>query len=442
MKRRFLCLCLAVSMILTGCSWFSGSYISIKPHHEQNPGTHSDSLSASDYSQLRGLLAELTEAGTENAVINISEYNQDELEEGMANAIRYITTILPIGAYAIDKVTYEIGSNSGQPAISVNISYLHGRAELRRIRHVKDMMDAKDLITAALDDCADSVVLYVENYSEMDLIQLAADYALQQPNLVMEIPVVAVGIYPEQGLRRILEVKFTYQTSRDTLRNMQNQVQRVFTSASLYVNHNDAESQKYAQLFSFLTERFEYKIETSITPSYSLLCHGVGDSKAFASAYAAMCRRVGLDCRMISGTKDGAAWYWNLLCIEDSYFHVDLLESRDAGQLIYRTDEEMSGYVWDYSTYPATDILIPVTEDAEPVAEVMHPGTEATEPVPEATEPTPEATEPVPEATEPTPEATESVPETPEPVPEATEPIPEATESIVEETEPVTETAE
>lgn len=354
-------------MLLTGCSWFSGSYISINPHHEQNSGTHSDSLSASDYSQLRGLLAELTEAGTENAVINVSEYNQDELEDGMVNAIHYITTILPIGAYAIDKVTYEIGTSSGQPAISVNISYLHGRAELRRVRHVKDMMAAQELIMAALDNCADSVVLYVENYSEMDLIQLVADYALQQPNLVMEIPLVAVGLYPEQGLRRILELKFTYQTSRDTLRSMQNQVQRVFASASLYVNQNDEESQKYAQLFSFLTERFEYKIETSITPSYSLLCHGVGDSKAFASAYAAMCRSAGLDCRMISGTKEGAAWYWNLLSIDGSYFHVDLLESSNNGQLIYRMDEEMSGYVWDYSAYPVTAVAIPVAaETVEP----------------------------------------------------------------------------
>ena len=369
MKRRILSLSLAVTLLLTGCSWFSGSYVSIKPHHEQNFGTHTDSLSASDYSQLRALLSDLTEAGTESAVINVSEYNQDELEQGMVNVIRYITTILPTGAYAIDKVTYEIGSNGGQPAISVNISYLHGRSELRRIRHAKDMMAARDLITAALDDCADSVVLYVENYSEMDLIQLVADYALQQPNLVMEIPVVAVGVYPEQGLRRILELKFTYQTSRDTLRNMQDQVRRVFASASLYVNHNDAESQKYAQLFSFLTERFPYKIETSITPSYSLLCHGVGDSKAFASAYAAMCRSAGLDCRMISGTKDGVAWYWNLLCVEGSYFHVDLLESSDAGQLVYCLDDEMSGYVWDYSTYPATDVLIETESETEAVTE-------------------------------------------------------------------------
>ena len=365
MKRRMISLFIAASLLLGGCSWSGGSYVSVTPHHEQNSGSHTDSLSAATYSELRALLSELTQAGTENAVINVSEFEQSKLEQSMSDAVRYIITILPIGAYAIDKVNYEIGVSGGQPAISVDISYLHGRSELRRIRQAKDMDAAKALITAALDDCSDSVVIYVENYSEADLIQLVSDYALLQPNLVMEIPDVAVGAYPEQGLRRILELKFTYETSRDALRDMQEEVRRVFASASLYVNRGDADAQKFAQLFSFLTERFDYKIETSITPSYSLLCHGVGDSKTFAMVYAAMCKSAGLDCRIVSGTKNGEAWYWNLICIDEAYYHVDLLESSGAGQLLRHLDQEMSGYVWDYSAYPVTDTAAPATEPIE-----------------------------------------------------------------------------
>lgn len=365
MKRRIMSLFLAISVLLGGCSWAGGSYISVTPHHEQNPGTHSESLSASTYSELRALLSELTEAGTESAIINVSEYDQEKLEQGMSDAVRYITTILPIGTYAIDKVNYEIGVSGGQPAISVNITYLHGRSELRRIRQAKDMEAAKALITSALDECSDSVVVYIDNYSEMDLIQLVADYSIDHPNLIMEIPNVAVGLYPDQGLHRILELKFTYETSRETLRNMQEEVRRVFASASLYINRSDADAQKFGQLFTFLTERFDYKIETSITPSYSLLCHGVGDNKTFSMVFATMCQQAGLDCRIVSGTKDGEAWYWNLICIDGSYYHMDLFESSAAGQILCHLDQEMSGYVWDYSAYPATDVSVPVTEATE-----------------------------------------------------------------------------
>lgn len=362
MKRSVICLGLAVAMAFSGCSWMGGGYVSVTPHRESSSEVYAGDLTASGYTQLRSILTELTETGAESAVIHVPEYDLDALETDMKSAIRYITEILPIGAYAIDRVAYEIGTSAGQPAISVSITYLHGRSELRQIRDAEDMEEVKAIIRETLSDCDDSVVIDVQKYIELDIVQFVEDYAVQNPNVVMEIPQVAIGFYPEQGIRRVLELKFTYQTSRDTLRAMQTQVRRVFTSASLYINQNDAEAQKYTQLFNFLMERFEYKIETSITPSYSLLSHGVGDGRTFANVYAAMCRSAGLDCRTVTGTKNGEAWYWNLICQEGRYYHVDLLTSSEAGQLLRYTDEEMNGYVWDYSAYPATDMPAAPTE--------------------------------------------------------------------------------
>lgn len=366
MKRSVLCLGLAVAMILGGCSWMGGGYVSITPHREQLAEVQTGSLSASGYTQLRNILAELTENGAESAVIHVPEYDAAELEEDMKNAVRYITEILPVGAYAIDKADYEIGTSAGQPAISVTITYLHGRAELRQLRTMDNMEEVKTAIQKTLENCADSLVINVQNYSDLDIVQFVADYAAENPNVVMEIPQVAIGFYPEQGIRRVLELKFTYQTSRDTLRAMQTQVRRVFTSAALYVNQNATDAQKFAQLYTFLTERSpEYKIETSITPSYSLLNHGVGDGKAFATVYAAMCRNAGLDCRTVTGTRNGEAWNWNLICEEGKYYHVDLLASSEAGELIRLTDQEMEGYVWDYSAYPVTDVPAQPVEPTE-----------------------------------------------------------------------------
>lgn len=365
MKRQVFCACLVLAMLLSGCSWMSGTYVSVTPHHEQLSGVQSDSMAAANYSELRKILSELTEAGAENAVIHVPQYEQAEVEQGMKDAVRYITEILPVGAYAIDKVEYEIGTRAGQPAISVNISYLHGRSELRRIKQAEEMAAAQDIIRKALEDCDDSVVIFVQKYTEMDLIQLVADLAAERPNVVMEIPTVAIGVYPEQGSRRVLELKFTYQTSRDTLRNMQLQVKRVFDSAMLYINQNGSDEQKFSQLYTFLMERFDYKYETSITPSYSLMCHGVGDAKTFAAVYGAMCQGAGLDCRVVSGTRNGEAWCWNMICVDGIYRHVDLLASREEGQLVGLSDEEMAGYVWDYSAYPEAVTVEEPTELTE-----------------------------------------------------------------------------
>lgn len=351
--KRMTALLLVLCLLLGGCSWRDGNYVSIKRHQTQLSGTQAGSLKASNYQQLRQVLADLVEAGTENAVIHVPEYQQDLVEKGMETGVHYIRDLMPLGSYAVDNVNYEIGTVGGQPAISVTISYVHGRSELRKVRRVENMTAAQELIAEVLEQCGDNLVLLVDFYSETDIAQLVEDFAEENPNLVMENPQVAVGLYPDSGSCRVVEMKFTYQTSRDALRQMQTQVQRVFASAALYVSSDGDEAQKYAQFFTFLMERFDYKLETSITPSYSLLCHGVGDSEAIASAFSAMCRNAGLECRIVSGTRSGEAWFWNMIREGDVYYHVDLLQSKESGELRRMTDDEMQGYVWDYSAYPA-----------------------------------------------------------------------------------------
>ena len=57
-----------------------------------------------------------------------------------------------------------------------------------------------------------------------------------------------------------------------------------------------------------------------------------------------------------AGTKAGEPWYWNVICEDEVYYHIDLLECERMGQFQTRTGEEMSGYVWDYSAYPMSGL--------------------------------------------------------------------------------------
>ncbi len=360
MKCRLL-LVLLSALLLGGCSWMDGSYLSVVPHQEQYFEVQTGSLSAVNYQQLRQTLANLVEAGTESAVIHVTGYQQDLVVKGIDTAIRYVCGEFPIGVYAVENIAYEVGTVGGLPAISVDISYIHGRSELRKIRRVETMEQAETVIRQVLEQCSEGVVLLVSEYSDLDIAQMIADYAEENPNTIMETPQTVVGLYPEGGRSRVVELKFTYQNSRDDLRQMQTQVQRVFASAALYVSSDGTEAQRFEQLYTFLTERFDYKIETSLTPSYSLLCHGVGDSRATAIAYAAMCRQAGVECRIVSGTREGKAWHWNMIREGNMYYHVDLLQSKESGRLRKLTDEQMHGYVWDYSAYPGagTDLMEP-----------------------------------------------------------------------------------
>ena len=66
-----------------------------------------------------------------------------------------------------------------------------------------------------------------------------------------------------------------------------------------------------------------------------------------------MCRQAGLQCQTVTGTRNGEPRYWLIICDNGGYFHVDLIRNMEQGTFRRFTDGEMTGYVWDYSAYPA-----------------------------------------------------------------------------------------
>lgn len=364
MKRMMLAVLLTLSLLLTGC----GTYVSVTPHRELRQTGQTDVASAADYLELLAALKATISEGSEVTTITVAEYPPDALERGVRQAIVHTKNNDPLGSYAVDSIEYELGTRNGVPAVSVRISYLHNRSEILRIRKAPTMERAESIVSDALEGYNSGIVLLVEDYKTRDFAQFVQDYAERHPQTVMEIPLVNQTVYGT-GKNRVVELIFTYQTNRDSLRRMQSQVQPVFDAAALYVSGDGEDQQKFAQLYAFLMERFDYKLETSITPSYSLLRHGVGDSRAFATVYAAMCRSAGLECLVVTGTRGGEPRSWNIVLDNGQYYHVDLLH--ELGSFWEYTDWQMSSYVWDYSEYPACtgETVNENTEEAPEITE-------------------------------------------------------------------------
>ena len=352
MARKLICLLLACIMLMlfSGCSqWMDGTYYSVEKIQDTSESAQSGVLSAESYDALKNTLVDMVEDAVQECTITTTKISQKDLEKFMEDAVAYVTTRYAMGAFFVDEITYEVGINGGKTAVAVDISYNRSKSEILRIDKVKNVEEAKTIIYKALNTCEQGVAFYVDEYAETDLPQMVADYANTMPDLVMEIPQVSVDTYPESGSQRIIELKFTYQTSRDELRLMQEQVQPVFTAAQLYVSSSDSDMKTVQQLYSFLMERYDYTIETSITPSYSLLIHGVGDSRAFANVFAAICRYADINCDVITGTKNGSPWCWNSLSINGETYYLDLIQCSNTDGFVLCRDTAMDGYVWDFS---------------------------------------------------------------------------------------------
>lgn len=332
-----------VCLLMTGCAnVFDGHYSSAVPHLTSGSVEAGQKASANDRQELYDVLARMISEGKEEAVISVAGYDPDKLNVEMWEVRAQVENDHPIGAYAVDWISFK----EGKDALMVHIHYIHDRNEIRAIQSVTGTEALERKICQAVDRYDVGLVLYVQDYEDKDLVQVVQSYANENPHEIMEVPQVAVMTYPDRGDVRVVELRFTYQTDRDTLRSMREQVEPIFQKADQLAQ---GQADGYRKLYDFLIQGHDHHINASITPAYSLLKYGVGDSRAFAQVYDVMCRQAELECFVVSGTRDGASHYWNIVRWDGAYYHLDLLG--DGYEL--RTDQQMKGYVWDYSAYPA-----------------------------------------------------------------------------------------
>ena len=339
--RSLAALALALALCLSGCGWMDGSYVSVTPHQVAVSQMGEDSAQPiGSYDQMRSALIRMVDEGATKALFSLAEYPREDAREDMERAVEYVTDTYPIGAYAVEKINHSFGTN----AISVDITYRHSAQEIAAIRTVRGTDGAREAVEDALDACEEKLVLQISGYRDMDFAAMVQNYGWQNPDRIMETPSVAVQSSSNWGDTRVVELQFYYRTDREVLRNMREEVQPVFSSAALYVSGQSSDRTKYSQLQTFLTERFDYQLDDSVTPAYSLLCRGIGDSRAFSQVYAALCRRIGLEAKTLSGTRGGEKHWWNQILLEGQWYHLDLTASEQFAPM---TDDEMTGYDWD-----------------------------------------------------------------------------------------------
>lgn len=368
MKCAVIAYILVLALFLSGCgTLMDGEFVWQQYHQIQTAPNTPENIAAQNYSQLYNALESCVEKGRAHITISVGLYDRETLEKDVDRAVDAVCAGNPVAAYAVQQITWELGSGGGEMVLSIQVEYIHDQNQINRILAVADNTLAVKAIQDALIACDSGIVLRIKDYEEADFVQIVEDFAMEHPEYVIETPQVTANTYPQTGSDRVLELKFVYQTSRDTLRNMQTQVGTLFDAAVNMVSVTVQPREKYAQMYSLMMERFQrYSIETSLTPAYSVLVHGVGDAKAFATVYAAICREADLECFVVTGKCSGEYWYWNIICIDGVYYHVDLLRSEAEGAFREMTDSIIDeGYVWNFSAYPVCGPQEPAEEGNE-----------------------------------------------------------------------------
>ena len=388
----------AILLGLTACDWVKNDYSAVKPHIEQTlpstPESEEEPLPiVSNRNELRGAILSFIRNWTERGEILVEKYDGD-MNADLSEAIQYATKEDPIGAYAVDFADAEFFGTEASGSITVSIVFRRSAAEINSIVTVNGNDSAYGKIQNVLVSYDTALTLRIRNYEETDFSAYISEYCMEHPDQVLAVPELSAQTYPEQGETRILELHFSYPDTRDEMHLKQESVNTILSSASSYISSGADDFEKVSLLYRFLCGRFSYTVaqEEPTMPAYNLLCDGLAHSRSFSSVFYVECTNSDIPCLLVSGTRGGKTHFWNMVCLNEQYYFVDLMRSieQDEKEIHLLTAQELmeAGYIWDSASYPATPVLA-TTADGE--TEPVHPSIAPETTLP--TEPTQSSTE-------------------------------------------------
>ncbi|GHU96695.1 hypothetical protein FACS1894208_11650 [Clostridia bacterium] len=263
-KAVIICYLLSViCYLLSGCAgMLENEYEFVAPHADTSPESVSDSggLRAANYSELKNAILRLTRSGAASGVIRLHNYSGNA-DDDTQTACRSVLIEEPIGAYALDFINYEI-----VPLLvdyDVNLSLLRRRTagELRSIKSVSGPSEFRERFDALLTDYGTQMTVETNFYQETsyDLSAMLSDLYDSRPIAAQGRPAVSGALYPEKGLRRVIELTLSYPGTTSVMLTRRDRCQKEVEDLSL--PDGDYAPLNALTLYDMLAARCEFDTE-------------------------------------------------------------------------------------------------------------------------------------------------------------------------------------
>jgi transglutaminase-like putative cysteine protease len=405
MKYRFAILCLALTLLLTGCGLRTNQYHSVKDHVDSYTEPAEEEIKVNSYEELQKALMALIGEGVEESTLTTDVYSGD-IEQDFDRAVYSITHDYPADAYLVSAVQKEIVSAGSYYRIDLRIFYRHQPSELDGIEPIYYTEKLQYYLKEALRSSQRTLTLHMINYVDMDFNQMVEEYCDSNLTEIIAKPDrVIKETYPASGSERYLELRFEYPEDDKTLAFRRQFVEYMMATAKESVAGEASELERARKLYAYLMgSGHSFTEESAPTPAFALFYDHKADCHSFSAIYEIMCKSSAVNCTTVHGTKNGEPYDWNILELDSGVWHVDVNADAQSGQPELRllTDADMGGYEWDTSATPA---CVGFFEPEPPPQEEGE-----TEEDPEQTEnPAPEQ-EPGPEPSEENPNEPENTP--------------------------------
>ncbi len=352
--------CLALPLTMSGCAAvFDRSYSVSQPYEpaavqEEPPEAAYDAITS--YAALRRAIEQLVADHVESAQLQFTSYDGD-LRQDISTACWEVKSSSPLGAFAVDYISYDLSRIVSYYQAEVNIAYKRSAAQVQSLEIAATSSALTGRLDRALRQGETYLVLQIADASATaDTVRGSVSQAYYADPLACPVlPEVEVGLYPETGVSRIAEISLNYALEPTELAQRR---QDLADAAAALAQTEPAEvpegKESAAPLYALYRRLPEIcrADEEAGSTAWDALTAGAADSQGMAMAFKAGCDAMGVECLVAAGRLDGNEHYWNIVTLDGASYHVDV--SGGEPEVFLAGDGSLWGvYWWDTSDYPA-----------------------------------------------------------------------------------------
>lgn len=362
-KRAVICTLLSGSLLLSGCSsMLQRSYSSVSPH-SATPVVESDQLTirVESYQDLVNALLYFITQGRDSGVVRLYNYPYD-VSKDMEAACREVAEEDPLGAYAVEDISFDVTPIVSCYEASIQISYRRTQKQVSAIIPATGSTAIRGKLGAMLEKFQEELALRISYFDgdEEYIRTLLREAYLSCPETALDFPQVTINLYPEDSRQCIAEVLLDYSLERATLLRRQNQLSQEMQKAAQHLQGTFGNT-------AILEARQLILDSTLYTPlggstAYHALIEHHADSLGLALTMSLLCRQAEIPCLIVEGAHNGVSHYWNVITTDSGWLHLDLtqpLEDESTNETTepFRSDRYMAeqGYLWDRASVPACE---------------------------------------------------------------------------------------
>lgn len=353
---RALALLTAAALTLTGCSsLLEQEYTYITPHNAAPTADGDPSiLRADSYQELVNALIYFVTTGTEKGTVRLY-MDEEDLDASLNAACLEVAHEDPLGAYAVEYITFSLSSVVAYSEATVNITYRRTKEQVASIVQATGTTAIRSELASTMSAFQSECVLRISYFNEdEEFIQdLARQAYYNAPSSALGMPQLQVFLYPASGQQRIVEILLTYPDDLSKLEQQKAALTNWLQSLSAPFAAFSGDSRIEQAARSIVSAGTYDPVGGSSV--CALMDQGSANSEGIALTMAALCQHLGLPFRVVEGTLNGQPHFWNMVQISSGWRHLDLTDSQ-SGPYAPRTDQQMAelGYHWDTNLVPVS----------------------------------------------------------------------------------------